>query len=71
MASRICRAFMGICYVKWWIEGEAGAVCVKLVGLGSGRTSYSGAVIWRTAGTSVLQCHMYRVFSTYWASSDF
>jgi hypothetical protein len=30
---------MGIRYVKLWVEGEAGAVCVKLVGLGLGRTS--------------------------------
>ena len=40
--------------MKWWSEGEAGAVLVKIVGVGSGRTSYSGAFIWRTVGTSGL-----------------
>ena len=31
--------------MKWWSEGEAGAVLVKIVGVGSGRTGYSGAFI--------------------------
>ena len=37
--------------MKWWGEGEAGAVLVKIVGVGSGRTSYSDVFVWRIVGT--------------------